>query len=78
MQVTLYSFREVVSLLNQTGALLGPDMLARWVREVQGDRELAYKMEDAIKQGNSDHERLELIKGLMQQRLKQCEEIIGL
>ena len=45
-------------------------------RDGGGDSELADKMEDAIKQGNSDYERLELIKGLMEQRLNQCKDIL--
>jgi len=77
MQVTLYSFKEVVIFLSNENARISPALLAKWMREVYGDSKLADKMEDAIKQGESDKERLELVSNIMEQRLEQCKEIIG-
>ena len=77
MQVTLYSFKEVVNFLQNTSARINPALLASWVREVQGDSELANRMEEAVKQGESDMARLELIKRAMELRLNQCLAILG-
>jgi len=77
MQVTLYSFRDAVSLLSNENARISPALLASWMREVYKDTELADKMETAIEQGKSDKEKLELVSHIMEQRLDQCIKIIG-
>ena len=77
MQVTLYSFKDAVSLLSDENARISPALLASWMREVYKDTELADKMEAAIEQGKNDKEKLELAGNVMKQRLKQCREIIG-
>jgi len=77
MQVTLYSFKDAVSLLSDENARISPALLASWMREVYKDTELADKIEAAIEQGKNDKEKLELAGNFMKQRLKQCNEIIG-
>ena len=77
MQVTLYSFKEAVSFLSNENARISPALLASWMREVHGDTELADKMDYAIEQGKNDKEKLELVGSIMEQRLRQCREIIG-
>ena len=77
MQVTLYSFKEVVVFLSSDKARISSALLAKWMREVYKDTKIADKMEDAIEQGKSDKEKLELVGNIMEQRLRQCREIIG-
>jgi len=70
--VTMYSFEEVVSLLNNRHPRLDFNELEKWVRETMGDTELAEQIAVTIKQGNNDRERTYSIRDLMEERLNQC------
>ena len=72
MPVTMYSFDEVVSLLNDPHPCFDFESLEEWIRRVIGDPELAERIAGAIKKGNSDLERTHLIRNLMEERLTQC------
>ena len=54
------------------------DALERWIREVLGDKELADAIREEIKRGKSYKERMESIKELIKQRLKQCKAVLGM
>jgi hypothetical protein len=70
--IRLYSFEEVVGLLNDLHPRLDFDRLERWIRETMGDPELAEKIEDVIQEDMSDRVRTLRIKDLMALRLYQC------
>lgn len=86
---SFYSFKEAAGFMyvDVVGGLvvrgsgsiryINPEKLQKWVGEVFGDKELAEAIGEKIKEVSSYKERVRLIKGLMQQRLKQCEEIVG-
>jgi hypothetical protein len=70
--VTMCSFKEAVTLLNDSHPRLDFHELGRWVREVMDDAELAEQIAVVIKEGNNDQERTHLIRDLMEERLNQC------
>ena len=70
---TLYSFAEVVSLLHDPCPRVDWDGLARWVREVLGDLELAAVMEDVLRAEENEGARLLSLRNLMGERLVQCQ-----
>jgi len=70
--VTMYSFEEVVSLLNDPHPRLDFKQLEEWIRSVMGDTDLAKHIAQAIKEGNNDQERTFSIRDLMEERLSQC------
>jgi hypothetical protein len=72
--VTLYSFEEVVSLLNDPHPRLDFNELEGWVRKTMGDTELADRIAGAVKIGRSDQERAIHIRKLMEERLNQCRK----
>ena len=65
------------SSLSPLGSLYDLDELQKWVGEVYGDKELAETIGEKIKEGSSYKEQVEAIKPLMEQRLRQCERIVG-
>ncbi len=70
--VLMYRFEEVVSFLNDSHPRLDFKKLEGWVRRIMGDAELAERITTAIKKGNSDQERMHLIRNWMKERLNQC------
>jgi hypothetical protein len=70
--VTMYSFQEVVSLLNDPHPRLDFNELEGWVRETIRDAELAEQIAEVIEKGNNDQERTYSIRDLMEERLNQC------
>jgi hypothetical protein len=74
--VTMYSFEEVVSLLNDPHPRLDFNELEGWVRKTMKDGELADQIADAINKGHSDQERTHFIKNLMEERLNQCKKVV--
>ena len=58
-------------------SFLDPNNLRIWVGEALGDRELAEAIGEKISDGSSYKERRLPIKELMEQRLKQCKEILA-
>src|SRR3989304_1792391 len=75
MPVTMYSFREVVSLLQEPYPRIDFIELEIWVRKTVDDPELADQIAEAIKKGHSDQERTHSIRDLMGERLKQCKRL---
>jgi len=74
--VTMYSFEEVVSLLNDPHPRLDFSELEIWVRKTMDDQELAEQIAEAIGKGKSDQNRSDRIKELMEERLDQCKRLI--
>ena len=74
--VTMYSFKEVVSLLNDLHPRLDFNELERWVRETMGDTELAGEIAVAVRSERSDQDRSLRIKKLMEERLDQCKRLV--
>ena len=88
MEEAVYSFKDAINLLHidigdfnvrTTGSIgyIDPSRLERWVGETLGDKELAEAIGKKAEEGKSYKERVEAIKPLMEQRLKQCREIVG-
>jgi hypothetical protein len=71
--VTMYSFEEAVSLLNDRHPRLDFNELEKWVKKVIGDAELAEQIALAIKKGSNDQEKTYSIRDLMEERLNQCK-----
>jgi hypothetical protein len=76
MPVTMYSFKEVISLLNEPHPRLDFNELEGWVRKTMGDRELAEQIREAIRRGKSDQDRSLRIKNVMEERLNQCKKMV--
>jgi hypothetical protein len=74
--VTMYSFEEVVSLLNDPHPRLDFNELEIWVRKTIDDQELAEQIAEAIGKGKSDQNRSDRIRKLMEERLSQCKKIV--
>jgi hypothetical protein len=76
MPITLYSFMEVVSFLNEPHPRIDFIELEGWVRKTMSDEELADRIAKTIKSRQSDQERSLRIKKVMQERLCQCKTFI--
>jgi hypothetical protein len=74
--VTMFSFEEVVSLLNDPYPRVAFDELEKWVREAMDDKELAECIAEAIRIGRSDGDRSLHIEKLMAERLNQCKKLV--
>jgi len=72
--VTMYSFEEVIFLLNDPHPRLNFDELEMWVRKTMGDQELAEQIAEAIGKDKSDQNRSDRIRKLMEERLSQCKK----
>ena len=88
MREIIYSFRNATNLLvadignpwSRNSGFFGYfdfGELQTWVRDVFGDKELADAIGEKTKAGSSLKEQIEAIKPLMEQRLRQCEEMLG-
>lgn len=75
--VTMYSFEEVVFLLNDLHPRLDFIELETWVRKTMRDKELADQIADAVRKESSDQNRSLHIKKLMEERLIQCQKLVG-
>lgn len=53
------------------------DELIAWIRDVFGDTELASAISERITSDSSLKDKIEAAKPLMEQRLRQCEDILG-
>jgi hypothetical protein len=73
--VTMYSFKEVVSLFNNPYPCLDFYELEGWVREAMGDTELSEQIAAAVRTGYSDQDRSLKIRALMEERLGQCQKL---
>jgi len=76
LPVTMYSFEEVVSLLNDPYPRVDFNELEGWTRETMDDMELAEQIAEAVRIGHSDQDRLQHIKKLMEERLNQCKKLV--
>ena len=72
MTVRLYSFEEVLGLLNDPHPRLDFNRLQQWMRDTMGDPELAGIIGNAIEEDTSEQVRTLRIRDLMAQRLYQC------
>jgi len=72
MPRTLYSFREILDLLNEANPRIDFNGLEQWIREVMGDGELAERILETVEVDRSDQEKTCLIRDLLAQRLAQC------
>lgn len=75
MPMDAYSFEQVANLLNAPGLQLDLKVLATWIGEVIGDRELAARTREAIDEGPREQAR-STTKALMQERLEQCRAMM--
>jgi len=74
--VWMYNFKEVVSLLNAPRPCLDFEELESWIRKIMRDQELAAQIAVAIKKGQSDQDRISLMRHLMELRLDQCKKLV--
>lgn len=77
VRVSMYSFEEVVHLLNDTFPCLSPEKLIEWTEVVIKDKELAARIAEAVGQEGNDRCRMLRIKALMGDRLCQCRKADG-
>jgi hypothetical protein len=75
--ITLYSFEEIGSFLNDRHPRLDFEQLEKWIRSVMVDTELAEQIAEAIAKGKSDQNRSDRIRKLMEDRLSQCKKIFA-
>ena len=75
--VTAYSFEEVVNLLKDRLPLINLEALAKWLREVIGDEEIADNIAAVREQGKSDRECTLLVRDLAKTRLSQCKALMA-
>jgi hypothetical protein len=76
MTIRLYSFEEVVGLLNDPHPRLDFAHLQGWVSKTMGDPELAEKIGNVIQEDTSEQVQTKRIRDLMAQRLYQCLQSI--
>jgi hypothetical protein len=73
--VKLYSFEEVVNLLNAPHPRLDFEALLVWVQDVMNDLELTSKLKTIFHQDVSDYEKSLQCRELMEQRLAQSKAV---
>ncbi len=73
IQVSLYSFEEVVHLLGDKCPYVNLQQLEQWIETVTEDSELAAAIAVAIQEETNDRDRMLRIKTLMAERLCQCK-----
>ncbi len=76
MRITSYSFQEVVNLLKDQMPRVDFDALREWAGKVMKDEELAERMVAVVAEESNDYDRVISIRNLMEERLKQCKEIV--
>ncbi len=74
--VSLYSFAEVVGLLLNPHSQLDFEQLAKWVREVITDPELADQIDEQRRRDRSDFVKAQKIRELMALRILQCKSVL--
>ncbi|MHC4309723.1 MAG: hypothetical protein ACYSSN_07240 [Planctomycetota bacterium] len=75
-RTTLYSFEEVVHLLNDKLPQLNLKQLQKWIRMVIRDEDLADRIAETIEQKNNDLEKVSHVRMLMGERLCQCKKAV--
>ena len=73
-KISLYSFEEVIGFLQGPFVHLDFTDLERWAKLVLGDDELAKLISKAVEIESNDHDRIQRIKSLMEERLAQCKK----
>ncbi|MDY6935689.1 MAG: hypothetical protein SVZ03_15895 [Spirochaetota bacterium] len=76
LSISLYSFREVVDLLNDPHPRIDFNYLRKWIKDTMGDDELSNEIEVMIQKDISNHEKSLLIRNKMEERLLQCQKIL--
>jgi len=76
LPITMYSFEEVVSFLNDHHPRVDFNELKGWMRETMDDMELTERIAEAVRIGRSDQDRLQRIRKLMEERLNQCKKLV--
>lgn len=74
IRASMYSFEEVVHLLNDGFPCLNLQELAEWIGTVIKDAELSARIKEAIELHSNDRDRMLSIRILMGQRLCQCKK----
>ena len=77
IRVSLYSFEEVVHLLNDSLPYLNLKKLVEWIEVVVKDEELAARIAETVKREANDQCRMLRIRTLMGERLCQCRRADG-
>ncbi|MBI5443102.1 MAG: hypothetical protein HY900_18040 [Deltaproteobacteria bacterium] len=75
VSATLYSFAEVVALLHDSCPRIDFARLEAWVRDVQGDRELADRMKECLADASHEREKLLRLRTWMDERLAQARAL---
>ena len=73
LMTPLYSFEEVVHLLNDQFPQLSLRRLEEWLRTVIGDGELADRIAEVAQEDMCDRDRMLRVRMLMSARLCQCK-----
>jgi len=73
ISTSLYSFEEVLNLLNDQHPRMDFVLLEKWIREVMGDVELAERIKAIARKDFSDQGKTYRIRDLMAERLGQCK-----
>ncbi len=73
---SLYSFEEIVHLLNDKCPYVSLPQLKRWIENVMEDAELGAAVAAAIQEETNDLDRFSRIKDLMAERLCQCKRAV--
>ncbi len=78
MPVTMYSFTEVVAFLCDDNPRIDVAGLQVWIKEVMGDRELADIIGGEIGENDTEYDKTEIVRELMEVRLGQCKSLVGI
>ncbi len=74
LPASLYSFEEVVHLLDDTFPYVSLQRLEAWVETVTEDRELAAAIANVVREETNDRDRISRVGTLMRERLCQCKK----
>jgi hypothetical protein len=78
VEITLFSFEEIVAFLGDQNPYVDLKKLETWVREVIGDHELAEKINRLTGKNLSAFEKMAQAGSMMEARLKQCRRVAGM
>ncbi|MGD2094856.1 MAG: hypothetical protein PVH77_07610 [Phycisphaerales bacterium] len=76
IRASMYSFEEVVHLLNDQFPYVNLKTLEKWIKEIIGDEELAETIAEVTEQENNDRDKLSRVRALMGERLCQCKKAV--
>lgn len=72
------TFEELSRRGHSTMCYINLDEMLHWIGEIYGDKELADAMAADMEKVNSLAEKLDVANGLLEKRLKQCEEVLAI